>query len=194
MSHPAHPDPDSLRELGESSTNVANAWAGAEEYLTQGLVVWARRIVADDQKLAVRAAVAACKLVLDQYPTDGADTHAPKQYLDDMLAKINRWVDNPSNTNKEAVRSALDTTRSLHAWQGHSQSSHFWTLEAVDHASLSVWAGERSSYIVPLDFGTCSARSAACVLHALLVSNVAEVDAVGRVVATVYNIVHGKVD
>jgi hypothetical protein len=194
MSHPAHPDPDSLRELGESSTNVANAWAGAEEYLTQGLVVWTRRLIADDQKLAVRAAVAACKLVLDQYPTDGADAHAPKQYLDDMLAKINRWVDNPSNTNKEAVRSALDTTRSLHAWQGHAQSSHFWTLEAVDHASLAVWAGERGSYIVPLDFGTCSARSIACVLHALLVSGLSEADAVDKVVSTVFNLVHGKVD
>jgi hypothetical protein len=194
MSHPAHPDPESLRELGESSTNASNSWAGAEEYLSQGLVLWARRLVADDQKLAVRAAVAVCKLVIDQYPTDGADAHAPKQYLDDMLAKISRWLDNPSNTNKEAVRSALDTTRSLHAWQGHAQSAHFWTLEAVDHASLSVWAGERSSYIVPLDFGTCSARSAACVLHALLVSNVPEAEAVDKVVSTVFNIVHGKLD
>jgi hypothetical protein len=194
MSHPAHPDPESLRELGESSTNVANAWAGAEEYLSQGLVVWARRLVADDQNLAVRAAVAACKLVLDQYPTDGADAHAPKQYLDDMLAKINRWVDNPSNTNKEAVRGALDTTRSLHAWQGHAQSAHFWTLEAVDHASLAVWGGERSTYIIPMDYATSSARSIACVLHALLVGKMPEAEAVDRVVSTVFGIVHGKID
>lgn len=194
MSHPAHPDPESLRELGESSTNVANAWAGAEEYLSQGLVVWARRMVGDDQKLAVRAALTCCRLVLDQYPTDGSDTHAPKQYLDDMLAKISRWVDNPSNTNKEAVRSALDTTRSLHAWQGHTDQAHFWILEAVDHASLAVWAGERSSYIVPLDFGTCSARSAACVLHALLVSKQPEAQAVDRVVGAVWNVVNGKAD
>ena len=67
-----------------------------------------------------------------------------------------------------------------------------WTLEAVDHASLAVWAGERSSYIVPLDYGTCSARSIACVLHALLMSNVSEAEAVDRVVATVFNLVHGK--
>jgi hypothetical protein len=194
MSHPAHPDPESLRELGESSTNVANAWAGAEEYLSQGLVVWVRRLVADDQNLAVRAAVAACKLVLDQYPTDGADAHAPKQYLDDMLAKINRWVDNPSNTNKEAVRGALDTTRSLHAWQGHAQSAHFWTLEAVDHASLAVWGGERSTYIIPMDYATSSARSIACVLHALLVGKTPEAEAVDRVVSTVFGIVHGKID
>lgn len=192
MSHPAHPDPETLRELGESSTNVANAWAGAEEYLTQGLVVWARRMVADDQKLAVRAAVACCKFVLDRYPTDGADAHAPKQYLDDMLAKINRWVDNPSNTNKEAVRHALDTTRSLHAWQGHAQSSHFWTLEAVDHASLAVWGAERSTYIIPMDYATTSARSITCVLHALLTSGVPEAEAVERVVATVLDLVHGK--
>ena len=66
----------------------------------------------------------------------------PSNYLDDMLARINRWVDNPSNTNKEAVRSALDTTRSLHAWQGHAQSAHFWTLEAVDHAIRTKFAGK----------------------------------------------------
>ena len=179
------PDPESLRELGESSTNVSNAWAGAEEYLSQGLVTWVRRSVADDQKVAVKAAVAACRLVIDKYPTDGADTHAPRQYIDDMLAKIQRWIDNPSNTNKEAVRTSIDTTRQLHAWQGHSDSSHFWVLEAVDHASLAVWAGERSSYIVPLDFSTCSARAVACVLHAMLVQGVPEASAIDQLTGVV---------
>jgi len=179
------PDPEVLRELGESSTNVSNQWAGAEEYLSQGVVVWTRRQIADDQQAAVKAAVAACRLVVERYPTDGADTHAPKQYIDDMLAKIQRWLDNPSNTNKEAVRSTLDTTRQLHAWQGHAQSAHFWILEAVDHASLAVWAGERSSYIVPLDFGTCAARSVACVLHALMVSGAPEAAAVDQLVGAV---------
>lgn len=179
------PDPDSLRELGESSTNVSNSWAGAEEYLSQGLVAWCRRETGDDQRAAVRAALNACKLVVDRYPTDGADTHAPKQYLDDLLAKVQRWIDNPSNTNKEAVRSTLDTTRQLHAWQGHASDAHFWVLEAVDHASLAVWAGERSSYIVPLDFGTCSARAVACVLHALLVSGTPEPQAVEQVTGAV---------
>jgi hypothetical protein len=178
-------DPEALRELGESSTNVSNAWAGAEEYLSQGLVVWARRQVSDDQKAAVKAAVAACRLVVETYPTDGADAHAPKQYVDDMLAKIQRWIDNPSNTNKEAVRSSLDTTRQLHAWQGHQASPHFWILEAVDHASLSVWAGERSSYIVPLDYATCSARTVACVLHAMLVSGVPEASAIDQLTGVV---------
>jgi len=179
------PDPEALRELGESSTNVSNAWAGAEEYLSQGLVVWARRHIAEDQKVAVKAAVAACRLVIESYPTDGADAHAPKQYVDDMLAKIQRWIDNPSNTNKEAVRSSLDTTRQLHAWQGHQTSPHFWILEAVDHASLAVWAGERSSYIVPLDFATCAARAVACVLHSQLVRGVPEVTAVDQLTGAV---------
>jgi hypothetical protein len=181
------PDPDSLRELGESSTNVANAWAGAHDYLSQGLVTWARRQLEKDQKAAVKAAIAACRLVVERYPTDGADAHAPKQYIDDLLAKIQRWVDNPSNTNKEAVRSSLDTTRQLHAWQGHEESQHFWILEAVDHASLAVWAGERSSYIVPLDFATCAARALTCVLHALLLAATPEqqaIDAVTGVVST----------
>jgi hypothetical protein len=178
-------DPEQLRELGEGSTNVSNSWAGAEEYLSQGLVVWTRRQVADDQKVAVKAALAACRLVIDRYPTDGADAHAPKQYVDDLLSKIQRWVDNPSNTNKEVVRSSLDTTRQLHAWQGHQTSPHFWILEAVDHASLSVWAGDRSSYIVPLDYATCAARAVACVLHALLVSGVAEATAVEQLTSAV---------
>ena len=128
------PTPDSLRELGEGSTNAANAWAGAEDFLTQGMVVWARRALADDQKLAVRAAVAACKLVIDKYPLESAESQSPKSYLDEMLAKMTRWIDNPSNTNREAVRSGLDVTRQLHAWQGHADQAHFWTLEAVDHA------------------------------------------------------------
>ena len=178
-------DPEALRELGESSTNVSNSWAGAEEYLSQGLVVWARRHIADDQKVAVKAAVAACRLVIETYPTDGADAHAPKQYVDDLLAKIQRWIDNPSNTNKESVRSSLDTTRQLHAWQGHHTSPHFWILEAVDHASLAVWAGERSSYIVPLDFATCAARAVACVLHSQLVRGVSEVTAVDQLTGAV---------
>ncbi len=185
------PDPEALRELGEGSTNVSNAWAGAEEYLSQGLVVWTRRHVADDQRAAVRAAVAACRLVLDRYPTDGAETHAPKAYLDEILGKTQRWLDNPSNTNKEAVRSALDTTRQLHAWQGHADDPHFWILEAVDHASLSVWAGERSSYIVPLDFATCAARAVACVLHALLTSGTAETAAVDQLTGIVATASHG---
>jgi hypothetical protein len=57
-----------------------------------------------------------------------------------------------------------------------------------------VWAGERSSYIIPLDYGTCSARSIACVLHALLTSKTAETEAVAQVVETVFNVVHGKAD
>jgi len=172
------PTPESLRELGESSTNVATAWAGAEDFLTQGMVVWTRRALADDQKVAVRAAAAACKLVIDRYPTDSAETQAPKQYLDDLLAKMTRWIDNASNTNREAVRSSLDVTRQLHAWQGYADQAHFWTLEAVDHASLAVWAGERSSYIMPLDYATTAARAVTCVLHALIVGGASEAEAV----------------
>ncbi len=182
------PDPESLRELGESSTNVSNAWAGADEYLSQGLVQWVRRTLFSDQKAAVKAAITACRLVVEKYPTDGADAQAPKQYIDDMLAKVQRWIDNPSNTNKESVRSSIDTTRQLHAWQGHADSAHFWILEAVDHASLAVWAGERSSYIVPLDFSTCAARSIACVLHALLVTGSTEQQAIDLLTGVVTTI------
>lgn len=189
MTEPSSPTPDELREIGETSTNVSNSWAGAENYLSQGLVHWLRRQLSSDQKAAVKAALAACRLVIDNYPTEGAAAQAPKQYLDDMLAKTQRWVDNPSNNNKEAVRSSLDTTRSLHAWQGHAEHAHFWILEAVDHASIAVWAGERSSYIVPLDYGTCAARSIACVLHALLLQGTAEAQAIDMLTGVVGNAV-----
>jgi hypothetical protein len=185
MTESARPTPEELREIGETSTNVANAWAGAENYLSQGLVHWLRRHLSTDQKAAVKAALAACRLVVEKYPTDGAEAQAPKQYVDDMLAKTQRWVDNPSNNNKETVRSSLDTTRSLHAWQGHEEHAHFWILEAVDHASIAVWAGERSSYIVPLDYGTCAARSIACVLHALLLHGTPEQQAVDMLTGVV---------
>jgi hypothetical protein len=184
------PTPESLRELGEMSTNASTAWAGAEEYLSQGVVQWIRRNFSDDQKTAVRAAVAVCKLVIEKYPTTGAEVQAPKQYLDDTLARIQRWIDNPSNTNREAVRTSLDTTRQLHAWQGYSTVDHFWILEAVDHASLAVWAGERSSYIIPLDFGQCAARSVACVLHALLVSGTSEEAAIEQIANAVDSVTH----
>jgi hypothetical protein len=179
------PNHETLRELGESSTNASNAWAGADDYLSRGLVVWTRRAVEDNQAVAVKAALAACALVVDGYPQDGADAQAPRRYIDDMLATINRWLDNPSHNNKETVRSSLDTTRQLHAWQGHQTSPQFWTLEAVDHTCLAVWSGERSSYIVPLDFATSAARAVTCVLHALVAGGATEAAATDAVVGVV---------
>jgi hypothetical protein len=79
----------------------------------------------------------------------------------------------------------LDVTRDRHAWQDEHDLDHFWTLEAVDHASLAVWSGERSSYIVPLDFATCAARSVACVLHSLLTRGETEERAVALIVDAV---------
>ncbi|MBA3819402.1 MAG: hypothetical protein H0X17_10960 [Deltaproteobacteria bacterium] len=178
------PDIDALRELGENTTNVANAWAGADDYLSQGLLVWTRRTIEDDRKHAVRAALAVCKLVAGTYPI-GNEAQAPKQYIDTMLASIQRWVENPSHSNHESVRSALDVTRQVHAWQAPDHIPHFWTLEAVDHACLAVWSGERSSYIVPMDFATCAARSVTCVFHVLTSSGQSEADAIQAVVDAV---------
>ena len=48
-----------------------------------------------------------------------------------------------------------------------------------------MWAGERSSYIVPLDFATCSARAVACVLHAQLVGGVPEQAAIAQLTGAV---------
>lgn len=161
------PDPEELRELGENVTNVSSAWAGAPDYLSRGLKAWARSTVANDRNVAVGAALAVCDLVVASYNADQQGL-PPKSYIEHMIASIRRWLDEPSRENTERVRSSLDVTRSAHAWQRDQDVAPFWILDAVDHASLAVWSGERASYIVPMDYSTCAARSITCVLHAML--------------------------
>jgi len=180
------PDPEELRELGENSTNVANAWAGATDYLSRGLKTWTRQMIGRDRAVAVRAALAACSLVIDSYRADQPEL-PPRKYLDDMLAAIRRWLDDPSRENTELVRSSLDVTRSAHAWQREQDVAPFWILEAVDHTSLTVWSGERASYIVPMDFATCAARAITCVLHAMLDAGQDEAQACAAIVDAVRN-------
>ena len=168
-----------------SSTNASNAWAGAKDYAARGLKVWTRREIGDDQRHAVRAALAACSLVTPAYPEQAAELHAPRRYVVDMVAAITRWLEEPTREHQERVRSMLDVTRDRHAWQDEHDLDHFWTLEAVDHASLAVWSGERSSYIVPLDFATSAARSVACVFHALVTGGEPKDRAVAAIVDAV---------
>jgi hypothetical protein len=148
-----------LRALGEPRIHE---WAGAPAPIDAGLVEWTRLAISHDQQLAVRASLGTCALVTRSY----AGARAPKAYIDHMLAAIQRWVDQPSHEHREAVRSSLDVTRELHAWQT-DDDPQFWILEAVDHACLTVWAGERASYIIPLDFATTAGRVIACVFHAM---------------------------
>lgn len=178
------PDPEELRELGENVTNVSAAWAGAPDYLSRGLKAWSRSQVGNDRKAAVGAALGACELAVGNYVADQQGL-PPKSYIDHMLASIRRWLDDPSRENTERVRSSLDVTRSAHAWQRDQDVAPFWILDAVDHASLAVWSGERASYIVPMDFGTCAARSITCVLHALLDTGMDETQAVASLVGAV---------
>jgi hypothetical protein len=179
------PDEAALEELGQSLTDSGRAWAGAKDAVARGLCEWVRRTVVDDQRLAVRAAVAACALVVPGYPAQAAELHAPRRYVDDMMAAIRGWLADPTRDRQERARSMLDVTRDRHAWQDAHDLDHFWTLEAVDHASLAVWSGERSSYIVPLDYATCAARSVACVLHSLTTRGEPRDRAVAAVVAAV---------
>jgi hypothetical protein len=167
-----------------NSTNVETAWAGAANDLERGLNTWTRGTIGRDRGVAVRAALMACSLVTEKYKADRPGL-PPRDYVDSMLAGIRRWLDDPSKENTEAVRSALDVTRSAHAWQQDTDVESFWILEAVDHASLAVWSGERASYIVPMDFATCAARSVACVLHAMLDAGATEAAAVEALVSAV---------
>jgi hypothetical protein len=178
------PDPEELRELGENVTNVSASWGGAPDYLSRGLKQWSRTLVGKDRRIAVGAAVAACELVVNNYVADQQGL-PPKSYIDHMMASIRRWIDDPSRENTERVRSSLDVTRSAHAWQRDQDVAPFWILDAVDHASLAVWSGERASYIVPMDYGTCAARAITCVLHALLDTGMDENQAVAAVVGAV---------
>lgn len=184
------PDPEELRELGENVTNVSTAWAGAPDYLSRGLKAWVRTTVGNDRRIAVAAALAACDLVVASYTSD-QEGLPPRSYLDHMLASMRRWLDDPSRENTERVRSSLDVTRSAHAWQRDVDVAPFWILDAVDHASLAVWSGERASYIVPMDFATTSARSITCVLHALLDLGNNETEAVATVVGAVRTVAPG---
>jgi hypothetical protein len=183
------PDAEDLREIGVNSTNVSNAWAGAADTLSRGLKHWARQMIGRDQRLAVRAAIAACELVVDRY-NQHQEGLPPRSYLDHMLAAIRRWLDDPSRENTERVRSSLDITRNAHAWQREQDVASFWILDAVDHASLAVWSGSRASYIVPTDFATTAARSIACTLHALKDLGVPEQEAADRVVEAVLSVVN----
>jgi hypothetical protein len=178
------PDAEELRELGENVTNITNAWAGATDYLSRGLKAWTRQSIGRDRQLAVRAAIAACGLVVDKYAAD-QEGLPPRGYIEGMMGAIKRWLDDPSRENTERVRSSLDVTRSAHAWQRDTDVAPFWILEAVDHTCLAVWSGERASYIVPMDYATCAARAVACVLHAMLDAGVAETIAVERIVGAV---------
>ena len=182
------PDPEALRELGENSTNVATAWAGATDYLSRGLKMWTLQTIGVGparREIAVRAALATCALVLDSYSATAATGLPPRSYLDEMLAAIKRWLADPSRENTELVRSSLDVTRSAHAWQRDEDTAAFWILEAVDHTCLAVWSGERASYIVPMDYATCASRAVACVLHAMLDAGLGEERACKMIVEAV---------
>jgi hypothetical protein len=159
----ARSDLANLRAIGEPRMHD---WAGAREPIPAGLVEWTRIAIGHDQPLAVRASLAACALVTDDYPST-ATSPVPRGYIDHMLSEIRRWLEDPTRENREAVRSSLDVTRERHAWQADEDSRALWILEAVDHACLTVWAGERASYIIPLDFATTAGRVAACVYHAM---------------------------
>jgi len=178
------PDPELLREIGENSTNVETSWAGAADNLARGLNAWTRSMIGRDRAVAVRAAIMACALVVEDYKPD-QEGLPPRKYLDDMVTAIRTWLDEPTKDHAEAVRGALDVTRGAHAWHREVDVESFWILEAVDHASLAVWSGEKSSYITPLDFATCAARSVSCVLHAMLDAGMAEDDAIATIVDAV---------
>lgn len=182
------PDPELLREIGMNSTNVETSWAGASDDLARGLNFWTRSQIGRDRATAVRAALGTCRLVLGDY-TGAQEGLPPRSYVDDMVALIERWLENPTHDNSELVRGALDVKRSAHAWQRDKDVEASWILEAVDHASLAVWSGERGSYIVPMDYATCAARSVACVLHAMLDAGTSEDAAISQIVDAVQRVV-----
>ena len=172
-----------LRAIGEPRIHE---WAGATEPIGAGLVEWTRLAVCHDHRLAVRAALEACALVVGDYPHEGA--RAPRAYVVDMMTAIQRWLAQPTRENLEVVRSALDFTRELHAWQTDEDEPSFWIREAVDHTCLTVWAGERASYIVPVDFATSAGRVVACVFHAMRASGQSERSAADAIIDVVLRV------
>jgi hypothetical protein len=104
-----------------------------------------------------------------------------------MMTVIERWLTAPTHDHREAVRSSLDVHRQAHAWQTEDDPQ-FWILEAVDHACLTVWAGERASYIIPVDFATTAGRVIACVFHAMRSAGQTEQAAADAVIDAVLKI------
>jgi hypothetical protein len=96
----------------------------------------------------------------------------------------------PNVTGSLHIGHALGSTMQdiLIRWRRMAGFNAMW-MPGIDHASIAVWAGERSSYIVPLDYGTCAARSIACVLHALLLQGTAEAQAIDMLTGVVGNAV-----
>ncbi|HET7501599.1 MAG TPA: hypothetical protein VFK02_11365 [Kofleriaceae bacterium] len=172
-----------LRALGEPRIHD---WAGASDPIGAGLVEWTRLAVSHDQALAVRAALDACALVTGEFR--GSEAAGSRAYVDDMLAAIRGWLDAPTAEHREVVRSALDFTRQRHAWQADDDDAQFWIREAVDHACLTVWAQERASYIIPVDFATTAGRVIACVFHALRTSGHGEQRAADAVIDVVLHV------
>ncbi|HEU4734037.1 MAG TPA: hypothetical protein VFT22_39365 [Kofleriaceae bacterium] len=172
-----------LRALGEPRIHE---WAGASDPIGAGLVEWTRLAVSHDQALAVRSALGACALVAGEFR--GSEAAGSRKYVDDMLAAIGRWLADPSAEHREAVRSSLDFTRQRHAWQTEEDDAQFWIREAVDHACLTVWAGDRASYIIPVDFATTAGRVIACVFHALRTSGHGEQRAADAVIDVVLKV------
>ena len=185
---PVKPDRESLREIGANSTNVEGTWAGAADNLARGLNAWTRSMIGRDRSVAVRAAIVSCQLVIDNYNDQQAGL-PPRTYIDQMVDAICAWLDDPTRDRTESVR-WLSTSRAAHAWQRDQDVDSFWILEAVDHASLAVWSGEKASYITPLDFATCAARSVACVLHAMIDGGKSESTAVESIVDAVRSAVN----
>jgi hypothetical protein len=147
-------------------------------------VEWTRRAVGHDQALAVRVSLDACGLVVAEYPAVAAGL-APRAYVEHMIAVIERWLERPTREHREAVRSSLDVTRERHAWQTDEDEPPFWILEAVDHTCLTVWAGERASYIIPVDFATTAGRVVACAFHAMRAASRGEQGAADAVIDVV---------
>jgi len=174
-----------LRDLGQQADTITTQWAGARDLVSRGIKVWAKRQI-KNQRSAVSTSLAACDLVVDRYVPEQAGL-PPKSYIDSMLAMIRRWLDDPSRESTERVRSALDITRSAHAWQHEEDVAPFWILDAVDHASLAVWSGETASYIVPTDYTTTAARSITCVYHAMIDLKVPVEEAARTVMTAVLN-------
>lgn len=173
------PDLADLRVLGAKTTEV---WAGATDPTSRGLIAWANRRFGDDREAAVRGGLAACKLVVDSYPSE----NARRAYVDAMVASMEAYLAAPTREHQEATMKLLDVTRAQHAWQAPDETAALWILEAVDHAAIAVWSNSGMSiYITPAPPRMSAARGCACVLRALVLLGKSEDAAAAELVAAI---------
>ena len=144
--------PTSPTSVSLGASHASEVWAGATDPIVARprRVDPARRFGDDRDARRARRLVAACKLVVGDYAA-AERAAAPRSYVDAMIDAIERWLAEPTQRASAKRRCSVARRRRARSTRGRStdDAAAFWILEAVDHAGLAVWVGERAVDLHP---------------------------------------------